>query len=116
MLLLPATIENVSTRSDLTLKVVLGTQEATPQAAELVMLNRKYVFVAIKPTEFDANELESLEGLESRFVDDGRKSFSQRLRAVLYRVWQVENKGFKDFEGFYRHEMERIIGHYKGKM
>lgn len=117
MLLLPATIESVSTRQDLTIKVVIGTQETTPQmAADLVMLNRKFVYLAVKETAFEANETEVMEGLETEFVDDKKRTASQRLRGVLYRVWQQENKGYEDFRLFYLHEMERIIEHFKRKL
>ena len=116
MLILPAQIENVSTRADRTMKVVIGTQEATQQAAELVMLNQKLVYVAIKETQFGEQETEALEVLQSEFVDDTKKKPSARLRAVLYRVWEQDNKGFTDFNLFYLHEMERIIGHYKAKL
>lgn len=115
-MIFPATIEGVQTRQDLTLKVIIGTQEATPYAAGLVMLNRKFVYVAIKEAEFEAQEKEAMAGLESEFIDDRKKSKSSRLRSVLYRVWEKEPKGFDDFEGFYRHEMERIIEHYKAKI
>jgi len=116
MLLIPARIEKVSTRADLTMKVVIGTQEATPAAAELVMLNRKFVYVAIKEVEFTAEEMRELGGLQSDFVDDTKKTPSARLRAVLYRIWEVDNKGYEDFNLFYLYEMERIIKHFKSKI
>jgi len=116
MLLLPAQIENVSTRADRTMKVTIGTQEATPQAAELVMLNQKMVYVAIKETAFDADEIEALEELQSEFVDDTKKRPSRRLRDVLFRVWEKKNKGFEDFNLFYLHQMDKMIDHFKTKL
>ena len=116
MLLIPAQIENVSTRADLTMKVVIGTQEATPKAAELVMMNRKFVYVAIKEAEFAAHEVEVLEGLESDFTDDKKKAHSRRLRAVLWQMWRQDNKGFEDANAHYAHMMEKIIEHYKAKL
>lgn len=116
MLLLPAQIENVSTRADKTLKLTLGTQEATPQAAELVMLNQKAVYVAIKEADFTVGEIDELEGLQSEFVDDTKKSPSRRLRSVLYRCWEQNNKGFEDSNLYYLHEMEKVIQHFKSKL
>ena len=43
------------------------------------------------------------------------KTKSQILRAVLFRIWEQNRKGFNEFEDFYAHEMERIIHHYKTK-
>lgn len=116
MLLLPAQVENVSTRADRTMKVTIGTQEATPQAAELVMLNQKMVYVAIKETEFTPGEIDELEGLQAEFVDDTKKRPSRRLRDVLYRLWEQDNKGFEDANLHYMSEMERIIKHFKAKL
>lgn len=116
VLIFPATVEGVQTRTDLTLKVVIGTQEATPYAARLVMLNRKFVYVAIKETEFLSEERQEINEMEAEFIDDRKKRPSRRLRDVLYRLWQQDNKGFEDHNLFYLHEMERIIEHYKGKL
>jgi hypothetical protein len=46
----------------------------------------------------------------------GQKTPSQRLRAVLYRVWQQDGKGFTDFEAYYQAQMEKLIEFYKGKI
>lgn len=117
MLLLPATIESVSTRQDLTIKVVIGTQETTPQmAADLVMLNRKFVYLAVKETAFEANETEALNGMQDKFVDSEKKTHSQRLRSVLFRLWERNSEGFKDSNDFYKHKMEQVIEHFKAKL
>lgn len=116
MLLLPAIVEGVSTRVDRTIKIVIGTQEATPYAAELVMLNQKEVYVAIKEANFTAGEIDELDGLQSEFVDDTKKSPSRRLRSVLYRCWEHDSKGFEDSNQYYLHEMEKIIRHFKSKL
>ncbi len=115
MLLLPAQIENVSTRADRTMKVTIGTQE-TPQAAELVMLNQRTVYIAIKEAHFTADEINDLEGLQAEFVDDTKKRPSRRLRDVLYRLWEQDNKGFEDANLHYLHVMEKIIRHYKAQL
>jgi hypothetical protein len=117
VLLLPAQIEAVSTRKDKTVRLTVGTQEMTPaMAGELYRLQNALVFLAIKETEFGEHERAEIDGLESEFVDDTKKKPSARLRAVLYRVWEQDNKGFADFNLFYLHEMERIISHYKAKL
>ena len=43
-----------------------------------------------------------------------RKSQSQRLRNVLYKVWQQDGEG--EFKEYYRHQTERIIEHFKNKL
>lgn len=116
MLILPVQIETVATRADRTLKVILGTQEATPYAADLVLMNQKIVYVAIKEAKFTAQEEDELNGLQSEFVDNPKKRPSRRLRDVLYRLWEQDKKGFEDANLHYLHMMERIIEHYKAKL
>ena len=117
VLLLPAQIESVATRKDRTVRLTIGTQEMSPATAgELYRLQNALVYLAVKETEFEASEREAIDGLDSEFVDDTKKKPSARLRAVLYRVWEQDNKGFTDFNLFYLHQMERIIGHYKAKL
>jgi hypothetical protein len=116
MLILPSIIENITTRRDKTWKITIGTNELSPeQAGEIVKLNQEYCFLAIKKNEFKSRDLEIISILQSE-LEFNEKQPSQRLRAVLYRWWAVEPMGYKDFELFYRYQMERIIEHYKGKL
>ena len=48
--------------------------------------------------------------------DDPKKTPSKRLRGVLYRNFEQDNKGYKNFEDYYRSQMETIIVHFKGKL
>jgi len=58
-------------------------------------------------------ELEALDAVELDLYDEP-KSQSQRLRNVLFKVWNQDPRG--DFKEFYKHETERIIEHYKRKL
>jgi len=44
------------------------------------------------------------------------KTPSQRLRAVLFLLWEQDKKGFISAEAYYDDLMERIINHYKTKL
>lgn len=48
-------------------------------------------------------------------AEKGVKTPSQRLRAVIYRLWEQE-KSKLDFEVFYQAKMESIIQHLKNKL
>lgn len=116
MLIIPATVGAIRTRQDGTVAVTIDTQHLTPdQAAILFALHQKYAFVAIKPEYFGDAERETLAALKAP-EDEGKKTKAQRLRAVLYRLWQSNSEGYTDFEQFYAAKMERIIEHYKGKI
>jgi hypothetical protein len=115
MITIPAQIESVATRKDKTLKLTIGTSELLPnQMADLIIMNQQFCYLAIKPEHFAQNELDAIEELKTDF--ENQKSFSQRLRAVLFLNWKSNNKGFTDFLPYYIHMMETIIGHYKNQI
>lgn len=116
MLIIPAIISGFRTLKDGTVAVTIDTQHLAPdQAAALFALHQKYAFVAIKPEDFGEAEREALAALKAP-EEEGKKTKAQRLRAVLYRLWQSNSEGYTDFEQFYAAKMERIIEHYKGKI
>lgn len=114
-LIIAAQVESVSTRRDRTVKIVVGSQELTPaKAGELMGLANKLVAVYISPKEtITQAELNQIDAIDPEFPG---KSQSQRLRAVLFVLWQSNNEGYKDFEGFYRHATELIIDEIKSKL
>ena len=116
MLIIPAIIENLTTRKDKTWKITAGTNELSPeQAAEIVKLNQEFCFLAIKKDPFKSRDLEIISGLESE-LEFNEKPPSQRLRAVFYRLWETDKQGYEDFELFYRWQMNKVIEHFKSKL
>jgi len=115
MIILPCIIEGVSTRKDKTVKVVIGTQELDMrQAGEVFGLTGGYAYVAIKQEEFSPWEVKEMNDLKADL--ESAKTPSQRLRAILYVNYQQDPEGFKDFQSFYLHHMERVCIHYKSKL
>lgn len=49
-------------------------------------------------------------------VEAGTKTPGQRLRAVLYRVWETTTTQSEPFETFYARVMEQMINKYKEKL
>lgn len=116
MIILPAEIEGISTRKDRTLKIVIGTNEASPSmSGDLFSLQNKVVYLAIKTAEFQKSEVEMLSKANEE-IDVQGKTSSERLRNVLYVLWTQSNEGYKDFTDFYRFKMNSIIDHYKSKL
>lgn len=114
-LLLSAQVESVATRRDHTFKIVIGTSELSPaNAGQLMTYGNKVVCVYISPKEtISQSEIDQIDQLDPEFPS---KSASQRLRGVMYVLWEKVPEDFKDFESFYRHHMERIIDHFKTKI
>jgi len=113
MIILPAQLESFRSLKDRTLKLVFETNELTPeQAAGINEALQKFGYVAFKDSPFKEQEQELLDGLEAEF-DDGKKSPSQRLRNVLFRLWEKNPEGYEDHRLHYQFKMEKIINHYK---
>lgn len=115
MILLPAQIEGISSRKDKTVTIKLGTQELSPlDAANIFHLNQKFCYVAIKEEQFSQTEIEDVEGLKTDL--ENIKTPSQRLRAILYRNYDQNNEGYKEFSTYYQAKMDIICGHFKSKL
>lgn len=115
MILLPAIIEGINTRKDNTLLVKLATNELNPhKVGEIMSHHNKLCYVAIKPENFTKSELDVIENLK---VDESiGKTPSQRLRAVMFRGWEHNDEGFKNFESYYVNKMDKMIEHFKSKL
>ena len=94
---------------DRTVRLTFDLQEITDpvKLAEIVSLNGKFSKVLISDENIIKEVSDVVEALEVE--EEGRKSESQRLRAVLYRLWEQDNDGIEDFSLFYRSRMDRLI-------
>ena len=95
-----ATIHKIETTSDKCFKIVLFTPELPAGEMLSLLLAYKSGTEGIKIEEPETDDL---------------KSPSQRLRNTLYRTWET-TKREKDFETYYREQMEKLINHYKEKL
>lgn len=106
--LLAAQVENVSTRRDGTLKLTLGCQELNQsRAGELISMQNKVCAVYISVKESVPQNI--IDMVDETSVDMPGKTKSQRQRAVLFRIWELEKQGHKTFESFYSAKMEENI-------
>jgi len=116
MILIPAQLESVGTRKDKTLKLTFGTNELTPsQAAELFGTANQFGYLAFKDENFRREELDAVESLKSE-LEDTLKKPSQRLRGIMFRVYEADNEGFSTFAKYYDSKMEQLITHFKNKL
>jgi hypothetical protein len=115
LLILPATLESLRSLQDKSVKLTVHTQELTPdQAGQLMGAMQTYGYMAWKAEGFHENEQLLLDQLKADKLD-GRKTQSQRLRGVLYRLWEHDGQGMTDLQ-FYEFHMDQIINHYKSKL
>ena len=108
-------IAKVSTLSDGSLSLTIHTQELPEETMmRLFKLRKKPGMVLISSDGINKQEIEEVEKFTSDF-EVGGKTPSQRLRAVLYRVWEQTEQPY-DFPIWYESQLERIINNYKATL
>lgn len=113
-ILIPTYIENISTRKDKTVKIVLSTQELTPEKAGMLFgLQNQLATTYINPVGVSQDEIDAVDKVNPEF---GGKTQSQRVRNVLYLLFEQNNEGFKDFDSFYTNKTDLYITHLKQKI
>jgi len=113
---LPAGLDGYRSLKDRTLKLVFETGELSPeQMANIHYALNKVGFLAFSPDPFATHELEEIDKLKVEFTDTGKPP-SQRLRGVLYKLWEQKPEGYKAFTDYYNAKMEIMIEHYKSKI
>ncbi len=111
----PAHISKLSTMADRTIRVQVDISRELPdeEMAILFGLRNTSGTMAFKEGAFTDGELDVLPDYKPEFKND--KTPAQRMRAVLYRLWEYE--GSKDmFEQYYVVQMEKIINSLKSKL
>ena len=113
--LTPGQLDGYSRRKDRTVSLRFITQEkSSGEIAEIDSLVDTFGILYFRGEEtMNREEVEELDAIELDLYDEP-KSQSQRLRNVLYKLWNENPTG--EFKEFYRHETERIIQHYKNKL
>ena len=113
MLKVPSTIHKIETMSDGGLKLTVYTQELDPtDEAEVMKLKRQLGMFVFSVTEQIKES--DIPDVKVEFAND--KTPSQRLRNVLFRAWEQDNGGYKDFELYYRNKIEKFIDFVKEKL
>lgn len=108
-----ATIESISTRSDKTFKIIIGTQESEEETwTELIKSRGQLVKVLISHENILPDVVSAVEN--ASIVSGNQKTPSQKLRHVIYRLWQQVGTG--DSDTFYKEKMTEIIESIKLKL
>jgi len=106
-------VNKVSTLADGSLSINIHTQELNDDSmTRIFALRKKPGMVLISSDSIDQEEIDIVEKFTIEHEVGKTKSSSQRLRNVLYRVWEQGNQ-VTDFTIWYEAQMERIINKYK---
>lgn len=110
-----AQLSNYNRLKDRSVKLTFHTSEKSSK--EIMEIDSKldcFGYLLFKPEEqLTKEEIEQIDNLDTDLFDNP-KTQSQRLRNVLYKVWEQDKTN--DFKDFYKHETEKIIQHYKNKL
>lgn len=113
---LAAQLEGYRSLKDRTLKLTFETNELSPDdMANIAGALMTVGYLAYSPDPFTSDELKELDSLKVEF-NDGEKSPSQRLRAVMFRMYEQNPERYDVFNDFYNAKMEKLINHFKSKL
>ena len=114
MITLAAIVTSIKSRVDKSWSITFSTPELNPsQMMDLGSMNGKECVLGINLNAFTQSEEKLIDEIK---IEDGLKSNSQRLRAVLYRRWEQQPDGYNTFALYYDSQMEIIINHLKSKL
>ena len=114
-LMIPAIVNSIRSLRDGSVSVNIETQEMTPaKAGELFSFRGKVILAYLSPKEtITQKELDQIDAIDPEFEG---KTQSQRIRAVLFKLFQQNPEGYKDFDQYYKVKTEKYIDHLKSKI
>lgn len=105
---LPAQLDGISTKKDGSLGVRITTQELNPeQKVALMEYLNQFGWFCFSPNEFKEADMPVKDAEGNK-----RKTPAQRLRNVLYLLWNSSDKSMTQ-DQYYEREMEKVIENYK---
>lgn len=108
---LPATFSKITSRVDRSYKLEFETRELGEDVATLMTLLQNEGWLLFSPNELQETDVPD----EKADSMTGQKTKSQRLRGVIFKIW--ESKGSNgSFETYYQNYMEVLIGQLKEKI
>lgn len=122
--IMEAGISSIRTMADHSIRITLDCQEMpSEQMARVFDLKGSPGMVLISSGQITKEEMDAVDNFTTDF-EVSKKTPSQRLRAVLYKVWesqqpvyQLDNeKKIMPFDIFYTNQLEVIISHFKTKI
>jgi hypothetical protein len=108
----PAGVSQIKTMSNM-IRISFDTQEnISAESLKRIFEWRNkigWLLFAVRQIETDDLDLPAIKS-------DSKKSPSERMRAVLFRIWEQDNGGHEVFENFYVWYMEKMIDKLKSRL
>lgn len=113
MIIIPAILDSYRSLKDRTLKITFETNEPTPdQLKDIGISVQKFGYLAFNVGEEEGQLQKIMEQIPKTDLEFG-KTKGQRLRGVLYKLFEQDGEGYDVFDDYYAAKMEKIINHYK---
>ena len=116
-ILCPAILDGYQRRKDRSVSLRLLTQEQTSQDLmniDSLLDTFGILYFRADDSPEDSVPFEELDSIELDLYDK-KKTQSQRLRAVLYKLYKQEG-GEGEFKDYYKVKTEKIIQHFKSRL
>jgi len=97
------------------ISIITSSEVAPDLVAKVSEATRNSCVIAISPQPFSPSDIDAIENTKLD-VDSGGKTPGQRLRAILFRMWEQNNERYDTFFDYYNAHMEKLINHYKAKL
>jgi len=109
----PAIITKITTMSKW-LRMTVDTQEVVnpDYLQKLFSMNEKLGWFNFSSHFIEPEDIVDLPPIKV----DSKKTPSERLRAVLFRLWEQDNMNYDDFNLYYQYYMGRLIDNLKEKL
>jgi hypothetical protein len=116
MIIIGATLEAYRSLKDRTVKLTFDSNEPTPeQFLGIAQSVQQFGYLAFKTSPLKEAEKKALEEAED-LEEDPNKTPSKRLRSVLFIAFSNDNKGYQNFDSYYRGRMEDFINMVKSEL
>jgi len=114
-LMLPVILSGYRPRADGSWSVTLSTNILKKNEKEAIdNMHQQLCCILIKDSDIVKDEVDAFDSVNLEIIDT-KQSQSQRLRNVLFRLWEQEGS-VGDSKKDYDNRMEQLIAHYKGKL
>ena len=118
-------IDKVSTLADGSLRIYVGTPELSNETmVNVFSLIKRPGYVLVSTSQIKQEQIDAVEKATTDY-EFNEKTSSQRLRAVIYKLWEkIQPKQMNgdgqlehvDFDLYYKAKMNKIINHLKTQL
>jgi hypothetical protein len=110
-------ITKITTMSKNTIRIQFDSQEnvsgeAMKRLFDIIHQLGNFCFIVTR--EIQPEDLLNIPAPKPDFENE--KSDSQRMRNVLFRLWEQNKEGYEDFNLYYKYRMNKIIEFLKSKL